>query len=118
MFAKNRFTAVHTRAKKQATKQLSVFKEWRKSQDKDRPELVKFMKEVDRNFVKQYPEVGDILQACMFFFFFLPRSHMSGTITDPSKPDNPIVFVNRAFVTMTGYKRSEIVGYKRKLQKA
>jgi PAS domain S-box-containing protein len=33
-----------------------------------------------------------------------------GTITDPSQSDNPIVYVNDAFCSMTGYKREEIVG--------
>jgi PAS domain S-box-containing protein len=32
-------------------------------------------------------------------------------ITDPSLPDNPIVYANPAFVEMTGYSQTEIVGY-------
>jgi len=31
-------------------------------------------------------------------------------VTDPSKPDNPIVFCNEAFTFMTGYGEDEIVG--------
>ena len=31
-------------------------------------------------------------------------------ITDPRLPDNPIVFVNDAFLRMTGYERGEIMG--------
>jgi PAS domain S-box-containing protein len=31
-------------------------------------------------------------------------------ITDPRQPDNPIVFVNDAFLTLTGYARSEVMG--------
>ncbi|GAB5100533.1 hybrid sensor histidine kinase/response regulator [Caballeronia sp. HLA56] len=32
-------------------------------------------------------------------------------VTDPRKPDNPIIFANEAFVTMTGYGPDEIVGH-------
>ncbi len=31
-------------------------------------------------------------------------------ITDPYKPDNPIVFVNDAFYKLTGYTRQEVLG--------
>jgi PAS domain-containing protein len=31
-------------------------------------------------------------------------------ITDPSKPDNPIVFVNPAFTELTGYSSTEAIG--------
>ncbi len=37
-------------------------------------------------------------------------TRMPMVITDPSKPDNPIVFCNVAFQTLTGYSREEIVG--------
>ncbi|WP_132251521.1 HWE histidine kinase domain-containing protein [Methylobacterium segetis] len=37
-------------------------------------------------------------------------TRMPMIITDPSKPDNPIVFVNDAFSKLTGYARSEILG--------
>jgi len=32
------------------------------------------------------------------------------TLTDPSGPDNPLVYVNDSFVEMTGYERSEVLG--------
>ncbi|WP_347360104.1 PAS domain-containing protein [Rhizobium sp. Leaf383] len=36
-------------------------------------------------------------------------TRMPMLITDPSKPDNPIVFVNDAFLRFTGYRRDEII---------
>jgi len=32
------------------------------------------------------------------------------TITDPDRPDNPLVYVNDAFTRITGYERAEILG--------
>ena len=37
-------------------------------------------------------------------------TRMPMLITDPSQPDNPIVFVNAAFSSLTGYDRDEIIG--------
>ncbi len=37
-------------------------------------------------------------------------TRMPMVITDPSEPDNPIVFCNEAFQKLTGYKRNEIIG--------
>jgi PAS domain S-box-containing protein len=37
-------------------------------------------------------------------------TRMSMVITDPTRPDNPIVFCNEAFQTLTGYTRDEIIG--------
>jgi PAS domain S-box-containing protein len=38
-------------------------------------------------------------------------TRMAMVITDPRKPDNPIVFCNEAFQRLTGYSRPEIVGH-------
>ncbi len=32
------------------------------------------------------------------------------TISDPSQPDNPIIYVNRSFELMTGYSSEETLG--------
>jgi len=37
-------------------------------------------------------------------------TRMAMLITDPRQPDNPIVFANNAFLTLTGYDRDEVVG--------
>lgn len=37
-------------------------------------------------------------------------TRMPMVITNPRRPDNPIVFVNNAFCRLTGYERSEIIG--------
>jgi PAS domain S-box-containing protein len=44
------------------------------------------------------------------FFAAVETTRMPMTITDPKKPDNPIIFANNAFLDMTGYSRNEIVG--------
>ncbi|RYE88689.1 MAG: PAS domain-containing protein [Hyphomicrobiales bacterium] len=38
-------------------------------------------------------------------------TRMAMVITDPSQPDNPIVFCNEAFQNLTGYGREEIIGH-------
>jgi PAS domain S-box-containing protein len=40
----------------------------------------------------------------------IERSPIPGVITDPKRPDNPIVAVNEAFLSLTGYERAEVVG--------
>jgi PAS domain S-box-containing protein len=37
-------------------------------------------------------------------------TRMPMAITDPSRPDNPLVFVNQAFQELTGYSREECIG--------
>ena len=44
------------------------------------------------------------------FFAAVETTRMPMIITDPSLPDHPIVFANRAFLTMTGYALEEVHG--------
>ncbi|MBM3606683.1 MAG: PAS domain-containing protein, partial [Alphaproteobacteria bacterium] len=37
-------------------------------------------------------------------------TRMPMIVTDPLQPDNPIVFANQAFQTLTGYQRDEVIG--------
>lgn len=38
------------------------------------------------------------------------NSPVASVVTDPHQPDNPIVACNRAFIALTGYGESEIIG--------
>jgi PAS domain S-box-containing protein len=44
------------------------------------------------------------------FFAALQMTRMPMILTDPRKPDNPIVFANKAFSDLTGYREEEVVG--------
>ena len=52
--------------------------------------------------------VGD--DANDIFFAAVEMTRMPMIVSDPNKPDNPIIFVNNAFMNMTGYSRAEVVG--------
>jgi PAS domain S-box-containing protein len=44
------------------------------------------------------------------FFAAVEMTRMPMVVTDPNLPDNPIVFVNGAFLDLTGYEEEEIIG--------
>lgn len=45
------------------------------------------------------------------FFAAVETTRMPMIVTDPNRPDNPIIFANHAFLEMTGYSAEEIVGH-------
>ncbi|WP_288378436.1 response regulator [uncultured Massilia sp.] len=44
------------------------------------------------------------------FFAAVEMTRMPMVVTDPNQEDNPIVFVNGAFLDLTGYKEEEVLG--------
>jgi PAS domain S-box-containing protein len=44
------------------------------------------------------------------FFAAIQMTRMPMILTDPNLPDNPIAFCNKAFLDLTGYEESEVVG--------
>lgn len=44
------------------------------------------------------------------FFAAIEMTRMPMILTDPNKPDNPIVFANKAFLDLTGYEEEEVLG--------
>ncbi len=44
------------------------------------------------------------------FFAAIEMTRMPMVLTDPNQPDNPIVFVNRAFLDLTMYREEEVLG--------
>ncbi len=44
------------------------------------------------------------------FFAAVASTRMPMVVSDPHRPDNPIIFTNDAFLEMTGYARTEIIG--------
>lgn len=44
------------------------------------------------------------------FFAAVEMTRMPMVVTDPNLPDNPIVFVNGAFLDLTGYEEEEVIG--------
>lgn len=44
------------------------------------------------------------------FFAAVEMTRMPMVVTDPNQPDNPVVFVNNAFIDMSGYAEAEIIG--------
>ncbi|MDR7037277.1 MULTISPECIES: HWE histidine kinase domain-containing protein [Methylobacterium] len=55
-------------------------------------------------------EISRISKSSDPFVAAVRATRMPMIITDPNKPDNPIVFVNDAFSKLTGYARAEILG--------
>ncbi|WP_082482583.1 hybrid sensor histidine kinase/response regulator [Methylobacterium sp. Leaf123] len=45
------------------------------------------------------------------FFAAVAMTRMPMVVVDPNREDHPIVFVNQAFLEMTGYARDEVIGH-------
>ena len=43
-------------------------------------------------------------------FLVAEKTRMPLVLTDPNQPDNPIIFVNRAFQDLTGYSAGDLIG--------
>ena len=54
------------------------------------------------------PDMGD--QSNTIFFAAVKTTRMPMIVTDPNRPDNPIVFANPAFINMTGYSWDDLIG--------
>jgi len=57
-----------------------------------------------------YIERGGLDDRGNIFFAAVAMTRMPMLITDPRQPDNPIVFVNGAFIDLTGYREDQIIG--------
>ena len=55
-------------------------------------------------------EVGDQRRLALLRDRAVIATEMSFTITDPRKPDDPLVWVNPSFTRLTGYRLDEVVG--------
>lgn len=44
------------------------------------------------------------------FFAAMQTSHSAMIVTDPTQLDNPIIFANQAFLTLTGFEQAEVIG--------
>ncbi len=57
------------------------------------------------NFRKLYPQLNGLVEKQA-----MESANVGITITDPNQPGNIIVYVNAAFLRMTGYERHEVLG--------
>ena len=59
-------------------------------------------------FIKDLPPDSDQL---MLMFCAVESARNGVVITDPNRPDNPIIYTNPAFTEITGYSAGEILGH-------
>ncbi|WP_338763936.1 histidine kinase famiy protein [Massilia sp. METH4] len=63
-----------------------------------------------RHWQATYLDSADLGDRGNIFFAAVEMTRMPMAITDPNQPDNPIVFVNGAFLDLTLYEEARVVG--------
>ncbi len=63
-----------------------------------------------RHWQATYLDQADLADRGNIFFAAVEMTRMPMLITDPNQPDDPIVFVNGAFLDLTGYQEQQVVG--------
>jgi PAS domain S-box-containing protein len=63
-----------------------------------------------RHWQAGYVSQAGLDERSSVFFAAIEMTRMPMVITDPNQPDDPIVFVNKAFLDMTGYEEDQVVG--------
>ncbi|HWJ96125.1 MAG TPA: histidine kinase famiy protein [Telluria sp.] len=57
-----------------------------------------------------YIDAGGLNERGNIFFAAVEMTRMPMVVTDPNRPDDPIVFANNAFFDLTGYRHDDVVG--------
>lgn len=63
-----------------------------------------------RRFREGHPEDKFSGSSGMLFEQAMAQTRMAICLTDPHREDNPIVFANRAFLSLTGYSEADVIG--------
>ncbi len=64
----------------------------------------------DDKLTAQRSTIGEFKSLAGPMFGALEQSPMPIVVTDPTLPDNPVIFANKAFTTLSGYMPADIVG--------
>ncbi|WP_291299355.1 histidine kinase famiy protein [Elioraea sp.] len=56
------------------------------------------------------PSAAALAEEEALFFEAVSITRMPMVVTDPYQPDNPIIFANRAFLDLTGYREGDVIG--------
>ncbi|MGX4643849.1 histidine kinase famiy protein [Massilia sp. SYSU DXS3249] len=63
-----------------------------------------------KHWQASYIDHGGLEDRGNIFFAAVEMTRMPMVVTDPRQPDNPIVFVNRAFLDLTQYQEEQVIG--------
>ena len=50
------------------------------------------------------------IESRQLLYEMMRQTRMGITLSDPNRPDNPLVYCNRAFLNLTGYEPNEVIG--------